>query len=65
MDATKLLLTNAFPTHFSYNSQIAEISRILRTGGIFVGTTFLRYTSSTPWILRPLREVTLLTYSKN
>ncbi|KAJ0091210.1 hypothetical protein Patl1_14861 [Pistacia atlantica] len=29
---------------------IAEISRILRSGGVFVGTTFLRYTSSTPWI---------------
>lgn len=35
---------------------IAEITRILRSGGVFVGTTFLRYRSSTPPILRPLRE---------
>ncbi|XP_007202300.1 uncharacterized methyltransferase At2g41040, chloroplastic [Prunus persica] len=47
----------------SPSNAIAEISRILRTGGIFVGTTFLRYTSSTPWILRPLRERALQNYS--
>lgn len=37
--------------------KIAEITRVLRSGGVFVGTTFLRYTSSTPWIVRPLRQV--------
>ncbi|PQM34823.1 putative methyltransferase [Prunus yedoensis var. nudiflora] len=47
----------------SPSNAIAEISRILRSGGIFVGTTFLRYTSSTPWILRPLRERALQNYS--
>ncbi|KAK8286330.1 hypothetical protein V6Z12_D08G286000, partial [Gossypium hirsutum] len=35
---------------------VAEISRILRSGGVFVGSTFLRYTSSTPRIIRPFRE---------
>ncbi|KAJ0031200.1 hypothetical protein Pint_14724 [Pistacia integerrima] len=42
---------------------IAEISRILRSGGVFVGTTFLRYTSSTPWIGRALRQRILQNYS--
>ncbi|MBA0737609.1 hypothetical protein Gogos_011065 [Gossypium gossypioides] len=37
--------------------EVAEISRILRSGGVFVGSTFLRYTSSTPRIIRPFREV--------
>ncbi|KAH1129127.1 hypothetical protein J1N35_000505 [Gossypium stocksii] len=32
----------------SPSNAIAEISRILRSGGVFVGSTFLRYTSSTP-----------------
>ncbi|MBA0827400.1 hypothetical protein Goarm_012183, partial [Gossypium armourianum] len=36
--------------------EVAEISRILRSGGVFVGSTFLRYTSSTPRIIRPFRE---------
>ncbi|KAL1308510.1 hypothetical protein HN51_050470 [Arachis hypogaea] len=40
----------------SPSNAIAEITRILRSGGKFVGTTFLRYTSSTPWIIRPFRE---------
>ncbi|KAH1066351.1 hypothetical protein J1N35_031338 [Gossypium stocksii] len=40
----------------SPSNAIAEISRILRSGGVFVGSTFLRYTSSTPWIIRPFRE---------
>ncbi|KAG4189679.1 hypothetical protein ERO13_A08G237700v2 [Gossypium hirsutum] len=35
---------------------VAEISSILRSGGVFVGSTFLRYTSSTPRIIRPFRE---------
>ncbi|XVE63615.1 hypothetical protein DITRI_Ditri07aG0033800 [Diplodiscus trichospermus] len=47
----------------SASNAIAEISRILRSGGIFVGSTFLRYTSSTPWILRPLRERILQNYN--
>ncbi|KAK7281461.1 hypothetical protein RIF29_09479 [Crotalaria pallida] len=42
----------------SPSNAVAEITRILRNGGIFVGTTFLRYTSSTPWIVRPFRERT-------
>nr|XP_023921158.1 uncharacterized methyltransferase At2g41040, chloroplastic-like [Quercus suber]POF25077.1 putative methyltransferase at2g41040, chloroplastic [Quercus suber] len=40
----------------SPSNAIAEITRILRSGGVFVGTTFLRYNSSTPWIIRSLRE---------
>lgn len=37
--------------------QVAEINRILRRGGIFVGSTFLRVSSSTPAFLRPFRQV--------
>ncbi|CAI8587336.1 unnamed protein product [Vicia faba] len=40
----------------SPSNAVAEITRVLRSGGVFVGTTFLRYTSSTPWIIRPFRE---------
>lgn len=40
----------------SPSNAIAEITRILRSGGVFVGTTFLRYTSSTPWLIRSFRE---------
>ncbi|MED6219884.1 hypothetical protein PIB30_039905 [Stylosanthes scabra] len=40
----------------SPSNAVAEITRVLRSGGKFVGTTFLRYTSSTPWIIRPFRE---------
>ncbi|XP_030477706.1 uncharacterized methyltransferase At2g41040, chloroplastic [Cannabis sativa] len=47
----------------SPTNAIAEITRILRSGGIFVGTTFLRYTSSTPLIVRRLRERALQPYS--
>ncbi|XP_031277441.1 uncharacterized methyltransferase At2g41040, chloroplastic [Pistacia vera] len=47
----------------SPSNAIAEISRILRSGGVFVGTTFLRYTSSTPWIGRALRQRILQNYS--
>ncbi|GMN47423.1 hypothetical protein TIFTF001_016604 [Ficus carica] len=43
----------------SPSNAVAEITRILRSGGVFVGTTFLRYTSSTPLILRSLREVVI------
>ncbi|MFS7894392.1 putative demethylmenaquinone methyltransferase [Helianthus anomalus] len=32
------------------SNAIAEINRVLRSGGVFVGTTFLRSTSSTPAI---------------
>ncbi|MFS7917400.1 putative demethylmenaquinone methyltransferase [Helianthus anomalus] len=35
------------------SNAMAEINRVLRSGGVFVGTTFLRSTSSTPAILRP------------
>ncbi|XP_017178828.3 uncharacterized methyltransferase At2g41040, chloroplastic-like isoform X1 [Malus sylvestris] len=41
----------------SPSNAIAEITRILRSGAVFVGTTFLRYTPSTSWIPRQLREV--------
>ncbi|KAI4335626.1 hypothetical protein L6164_014258 [Bauhinia variegata] len=47
----------------SPSNAIAEITRILRSGGVFVGTTFLRHTPSTPWIVRPLRERILQGYS--
>ncbi|KAG6771345.1 hypothetical protein POTOM_022696 [Populus tomentosa] len=38
---------------------VAEICRALRSGGVFVGTTFLQYSSTTSWIERPFREVIL------
>ncbi|GKU99832.1 hypothetical protein SLEP1_g12619 [Rubroshorea leprosula] len=47
----------------SPSNAVAEISRILRSGGVFVGTTFLQYTSSTPWMVRPLRQRILQNYS--
>ncbi|KAJ4709690.1 S-adenosylmethionine-dependent methyltransferase [Melia azedarach] len=47
----------------SPSNAVAEISRILRSGGVFVGTTFLRYTSSTPLIGRVLRQRILQSYS--
>ncbi|GMI83971.1 hypothetical protein like AT2G41040 [Hibiscus trionum] len=40
----------------SPSNAVAEISRIMRSGGIFVGSTFLRYTSSTHRIIQPFRE---------
>ncbi|RVX05292.1 putative methyltransferase, chloroplastic [Vitis vinifera] len=48
----------------SPSNAVAEITRILRSGGIFVGTTFLRptyTTSSIPAILRPFRQSILQT----
>ncbi|KAE8682742.1 putative Flavin-dependent monooxygenase 1 [Hibiscus syriacus] len=39
------------------------ISRILRSGGVLVGSTFLRYTSSTPWLVRPFRERVMQSYN--
>ncbi|KAL6965583.1 hypothetical protein U1Q18_036638 [Sarracenia purpurea var. burkii] len=42
----------------SPSNAVAEINRILRSGGIFVGTTFLRVTSSTPEVLRPFIQQT-------
>lgn len=47
----------------SPSNAIAEICRVLRSGGVFVGTTFLRYSSSTPWIQQYFRERFLRTYS--
>ncbi|KAM7266933.1 hypothetical protein ACFE04_009099 [Oxalis oulophora] len=47
----------------SPSNAIAEICRVLRSGGVFVGSTFLRYTSSMPWILRPLRQRILQNYA--
>nr|XP_043627933.1 uncharacterized methyltransferase At2g41040, chloroplastic isoform X1 [Erigeron canadensis] len=46
----------------SPSNAIAEINRILRSGGVFVGTTFLRSTSSTPAILRPFGRSLARTY---
>ncbi|KAM5574281.1 putative methyltransferase [Rosa sericea] len=41
----------------SPSNAVAEITRVLRSGGIFVGTTFLRSSpSSTSWIFKPLNE---------
>ncbi|XP_059635223.1 uncharacterized methyltransferase At2g41040, chloroplastic [Cornus florida] len=47
----------------SPSNAIAEINRILRSGGIFVGTTFLRVSASTPAILRPFRQRILQNYN--
>ncbi|KAL3744299.1 hypothetical protein ACJRO7_013544 [Eucalyptus globulus] len=47
----------------SPSNAIAEITRVLRSGGVFVGTTFLRYTSSTPWIILPFRQRASQNYS--
>lgn len=47
----------------SPTNAIAEISRVLRSGGVFVGTTFLRYSPSTPWFIRPFRERILQNYN--
>ncbi|XP_039031631.1 uncharacterized methyltransferase At2g41040, chloroplastic-like [Hibiscus syriacus] len=47
----------------SPSNAFAEISRILRSGGVFVGSTFLRYTSTTPWIIRPFRERVMQSYN--
>ncbi|CAM8976341.1 unnamed protein product [Rhodiola kirilowii] len=47
----------------SPSNAIAEISRVLRSGGVFVGSTFLRYTPTTPPLLRPLRERALQSYN--
>lgn len=40
--------------------QIAEINRILRSGGVFVGTTFLRVNPSAPTIFRALEQVNFI-----
>ncbi|XP_065848688.1 uncharacterized methyltransferase At2g41040, chloroplastic-like isoform X2 [Euphorbia lathyris] len=47
----------------SPSNAIAEISRVLRSGGVFVGTTFLRYSESSPWVERVVRESLMGTYS--
>ncbi|KAH0742722.1 hypothetical protein KY290_030715 [Solanum tuberosum] len=47
----------------SPSNAIAEINRILRSGGIFVGTTFLRVNPSAPPILRALQQSATRTYS--
>ncbi|XP_048318273.2 uncharacterized methyltransferase At2g41040, chloroplastic-like isoform X2 [Ziziphus jujuba] len=47
----------------SPSNAVAEITRILRSGGVFVGTTFLRYTRSTPGIIRPPRQRFLQNYN--
>lgn len=46
----------------SPSNAVAEITRVLRSGGVFVGTTFLRYTSSTSWVARLFRERSSLGY---
>ncbi|XP_057495251.1 uncharacterized methyltransferase At2g41040, chloroplastic-like isoform X2 [Actinidia eriantha] len=47
----------------SPSNAIAEINRTLRSGGIFVGTTFLRFSSATPEMLRPFRQRTTQSYN--
>lgn len=47
----------------SPSNAVAEINRVLRSGGVFVGSTFLRFTASTPRILRPLRQQILQNYN--
>ncbi|XP_010505866.1 PREDICTED: uncharacterized methyltransferase At2g41040, chloroplastic [Camelina sativa] len=47
----------------SPTNAIAEICRVLRSGGVFVGTTFLRYSPSTPWIIRPFQSRILQSYN--
>ncbi|KAK9947449.1 hypothetical protein M0R45_003074 [Rubus argutus] len=47
----------------SPSNAVAEIARVLRSGGVFVGTTFLQYTPSTPWYIRPFRERIAQSYS--
>lgn len=47
----------------SPSNAIAEINRILRSGGVFVGTTFLRVNPSTPPIFRALQQSATRTYS--
>lgn len=46
----------------SPSNAVSEITRVLRSGGLFVGTTFLRYTSSTSWVARLFRERSSLGY---
>ncbi|CAN1764467.1 Uncharacterized methyltransferase At2g41040, chloroplastic [Linum perenne] len=45
------------------SNAISEICRVLKSGGILVGATFLRYTSSTPEIVRPLTQRFLARYN--
>uniref|UniRef100_A0A5B7AIB8 Methyltransferase type 11 domain-containing protein n=1 Tax=Davidia involucrata TaxID=16924 RepID=A0A5B7AIB8_DAVIN len=47
----------------SPSNAVAEINRILRSGGVFVGTTFLRVSSTTPAIMRPFRQRTSQNYN--
>ncbi|XP_050214616.1 uncharacterized methyltransferase At2g41040, chloroplastic [Mercurialis annua] len=47
----------------SPSNAIAEICRVLRSGGVFVGTTFLRYSATTPWIERPFRTIVMRNYT--
>ncbi|XP_065848627.1 uncharacterized methyltransferase At2g41040, chloroplastic-like [Euphorbia lathyris] len=47
----------------SPSNAIADISRVLRSGGVFVGTTFLRHSEGTPWVVRLIRESVMRTYS--
>ncbi|KAA8535256.1 hypothetical protein F0562_030259 [Nyssa sinensis] len=47
----------------SPSNAVAEINRILRSGGVFVGTTFLRVRSSTPAIMMPFRQRIRQTYN--
>ncbi|KAJ8562262.1 hypothetical protein K7X08_011553 [Anisodus acutangulus] len=47
----------------SPSNAIAEINRILHSGGVFVGTTFLRVNPSAPTIFRALEQSATRTYS--
>uniref|UniRef100_A0A2P2IMA2 Putative methyltransferase At2g41040ic-like n=1 Tax=Rhizophora mucronata TaxID=61149 RepID=A0A2P2IMA2_RHIMU len=47
----------------SPSNAVAEICRILRGGGVFVGTTFLRSSSNTPWLALAFRQRALRNYN--
>ncbi|XP_038700626.1 uncharacterized methyltransferase At2g41040, chloroplastic-like isoform X2 [Tripterygium wilfordii] len=47
----------------SPSNGVAEICRILQSGGVFAGSTSLRYSKSTPWYLRPMIETIVRFFS--
>ncbi|CAN4113113.1 unnamed protein product [Withania somnifera] len=47
----------------SPSNAVAEINRILRSGGVFVGTTFVRVNPSAPPVLRALQQSATRTYN--
>ncbi|KAJ8753269.1 hypothetical protein K2173_017890 [Erythroxylum novogranatense] len=45
------------------SNAVAEICRVLRSGGVFVGTTFLRTNLNSPWIIRPFLQRIIRDYN--